>query len=273
MSNRKFGNVLPAVLCVAALSGLSLTRADREQQGTWLAAIYEQQVDRQLKLPVDEQQYYAGLLTSKLSDAGLKNLTPQYVVLVDKDDLVQAAMIFWKSSDGDFHFIGASPASTGKPGQFEHFETPVGVFDHTLENPDFRAEGTRNEFGIMGYGRTGMRVYDFGWVNAPKGWGNGKESVVRFQLHSTDPEILEQRLGSIQSKGCIRIPATMNTFIDHYGILDAEYERAMAAGKTFWVLPANREPTPYSGQFLVVVDSERQQRPVWSPSPFAAKPK
>jgi hypothetical protein len=113
-----------------------------------------------------------------------------------------------------------------------------------------------------------MRIYDFGWLNAPKGWGNGKLSVMRFQLHSTDPEILEPRLGSVQSKGCIRIPAAMNTFIDHYGILDANYERAMAGGKRFWVLTPNREPTPWSGHYLVVVDTKRKERPVWSPSPI-----
>jgi hypothetical protein len=36
------------------------------------------------------------------------------------------------------------------------------VFEHTLDNPDFRAEGTVNEFGIRGYGTKGMRIFDFG---------------------------------------------------------------------------------------------------------------
>jgi hypothetical protein len=168
---------------------------------------------------------------------------------------------------GEFRFIGASPASTGQPGRFEHFETPLGVFPHTLDNPDFRAEGTRNEFGILGYGPKGMRVYDFGWVNAPKGWGDGRQSVLRLQLHSTDPELLEPRLGSVQSKGCIRISARLNRFIDRYGILDAAYERAMARGETFWVLPSGREPTSWPGEFLVVVDTQRDRRPPWSSRP------
>ena len=112
-----------------------------------------------------------------------------------------------------------------------------------------------------------MRVYDFGWVNTPKGWGDRREGAMRLQLHSTDPDLLERRLGTAQSKGCIRIPAGMNLFIDRYGILDAHYERAIAAGRSFWVLSLLREPTPWPGQYLVVVDTARQTRPPWSPQP------
>jgi hypothetical protein len=32
----------------------------------------------------------------------------------------------------------------------------------------------------------------------------------------------------------------MNEFIDRYGILDLDYEQAMAAGKSFWVLQPDR---------------------------------
>ena len=49
------------------------------------------------------------------------------------------------------------------------------------------------------------------------------------------------------TKGCIRIPATLNTFIDRHAILDADYEQAMAGGQTFWVLSKTREPTPRAG--------------------------
>ena len=96
--------------------------------------------------------------------------------------------------------------STGLPGRFDHFETPLGVFDHVVDDPDFRAEGTRNELGIRRYGRKGARIYDFGWVLARKGWGDrGK--------------------------------------------------MAIAQGRHFWVLPADRSPTPWSGRYVVVVDS------------------
>ena len=42
---------------------------------------------------------------------------------------------------------------------------------HSLANMDFRAEGTFNDNGIRGYGRKGMRVFDFGWVVSERGWG------------------------------------------------------------------------------------------------------
>jgi hypothetical protein len=244
-----------------------LTPPNRGQEsGAKLADFFAQQVDRRLIVPVAEQQRYAELLSKTLADAGLQELRPQYVVLVDRNVFVQAVMIFWKSDSG-FVWIGASPASTGKPGQYEHFETPTGVFNHLIENPDFRAEGTPNELGILGYGRKGMRIYDFGWLKARKGWGDGAESVMRLQMHATDPYVLERRLGSAQSKGCIRVPATFNTFIDHYGILDANYEVAAASGRKFAVLLPAREPTRWSGQYLVIIDTQRQERPSWSPAP------
>ena len=236
-----------------------------------LIDLYTQKVDHRLNVPEAEQRRYIDLLAGALTSAGLHDLAPQYFILVDRSPFVQAVMLFWKSAEGEFVFIGASPASTGRPGQFEHFETPTGVFDHKIDNLDYRAEGTRNELGILGYGRKGMRVYDFGWISAPKGWGDGDESTMRLQMHATDPDLLEPRLGSIQSKGCIRIPATLNTFIDHYGILDREYERAIETGNTFWVLRPDREPTAWSGQYVVVVDSERAERQSWSPSPFMSE--
>jgi hypothetical protein len=54
---------------------------------------------------------------------------------------------------------------------------------------------------------------------------------------------------------------------DRYGILDADYEQAIAAGQTFWVLRRDRTPTPWSGRYRVVVDSPHKARPAWSPLP------
>jgi hypothetical protein len=230
--------------------------------GTALAPLYAQQVDRRLDTPEREQRFYAELLAKNL--AAEDSQEAQYVVIVDRSKFVQAAMIYWMSADRIFHFIGASPVSTGKPGRFEHFITPTGVFEHTIDNLDFRAEGTRNQFGIRGYGRKGMRVYDFGWQTAQKGWAGGGESELRLQMHATDPDLLEHKLGTRQSEGCIRIPASLNAFIDHFGILDGDYQRAMAIGMNFWVLSKTREATPWSGRFLVVVDTGRTERPAWS---------
>jgi len=246
---------------------LALQAGARElESGAALATSFELQVDRRLQLPVEEQRRYAGLLAAELARSVLSGLPSQFFVLVDRNPHIQAVMIFWQSAAGDYYFVGASPASTGRPGEFDHFQTPLGVFEHTIANFDFRSEGTRNVLGIRGYGAKGMRVYDFGWQQATRGWGKGGESPMRLQMHSTDPDLLERQIGKPQSKGCIRIPATLNVFIDKYGLLDADYEWAMLEGKSIWVLRPGREPTPWSGRYLVIVDSQRERRPDWARS-------
>jgi len=45
----------------------------------------------------------------------------------------------------------------------------------------------------------------------------------------------------------------------------------MAEGRAFSVLAKNRQPTPWSGEYLVVVDSGRTRRPPWSPNPLGGK--
>lgn len=239
--------------------------------GTDLAALYEAQVDRRLELPEADRRFYAAKLAAALFDVGLYALPPEYFVLVDENPHVQTVMVFWLSPAREFEFVGASPCSTGRPGEYEHFYTPTGVFEHTIANLDFRAEGTKNAQGVRGYGVKGMRVYDFGWVQGERGWGRPAQSSMRLQMHSTDPDLLEPRLGLPHSKGCIRIPATLNRFLDRYGILDADYERAMAEGKTFWVLRPDREPTPWSGRYLVVIDSNRTEPPHWTTVPPARR--
>jgi hypothetical protein len=229
---------------------------------------YSVQVDKTLRLPEIELQRYAKLANTALINADILLDQPQYVVVVDRDPNVQALLLYWRSEHGEFRLIGASPVSTGRPGSFEHFETPLGVFDHSTDNLDFRAEGTRNSEGIRGYGVKGMRIYDLGWQRVPRGWGDGAVSEMRLQMHATDPDLLEQRLGSVQSKGCIRIPATLNKLIDHYGLLDAAYNQTLREGHTLWMLDAQREPVPDPGRYVIVVDSERQDRPEWAPAPF-----
>jgi hypothetical protein len=113
-------------------------------------------------------------------------------------------------------------------------------------------------------------VFDFGWVMARRGWRSG-EQAMRLQVHATDPVLLEPRLGERASKGCIRVPASVNEFLDRYGLLDAAYEEALARGARFWVLRADRSPTPWSGRWLIIIDSGRAQRPAWSPAPRGAR--
>jgi len=237
-----------------------------------LAERFRREVDMRLDVPVQEQALYGGRLDQALAGAGFTNLQSQYFLLVDRSPVVQAAFIYWLSPSGEWRYIGASPVATGQPGSFDHFVTPTGVFDHTPANMDFRSECTYNEFGIRGYGRKGMRIYDFGCVSAERGWDQRGRGTMRLQMHATDPDLLEPLLGRPHSKGCIRIPATLNTFVDHYGLIDAEYERVASDGKILWLLRPGRTPTPWPGRSLVIVDSNAKSRPYWSPLPAARKP-
>ena len=214
------------------------------------ATRYAAEVTRQYYLPSRLLDRYAMAV-----EAAPQFACGEFVGLVDRNPQVQAFVLYWKGPDGRAHLVGASPVSTGLPGRFEYFESPLGVFDHSLANPDYRALGTRNELGIRGYGRKGMRVYDFGWVASRRGWGDGREGVLRLQMHSTDPDLLEPRLGRPLSKGCIRIPESLNRFLDRYGILDGDYYRAAMAGNRHFTLAADWSPGPWSGRYLAIVDS------------------
>jgi hypothetical protein len=242
-----------------------------EELAAW-SARFTAEVDRRLDVPPDALQRYAALLAQVLAKTSVAEPAAQAFVLIDRSPQVQAGFVVVRMPGGDWYWLGAAPVSTGRPGRFEYFRTPTGVFAHTLDNPDFRAEGTFNEHNIRGYGVRGMRVFDFGWVEAERGWGPRGTSLMRLQMHATDPDRLEPRLGRAGSKGCIRIPATLNTFLDRYGIIDADYDAALARGDALWVLRADRQPIPWPGRYLVIVDSQVAKRPPWSPLPAAAAP-
>lgn len=234
---------------------------------------FQRVVDRRLEVPAAEQQHYLDLLQQALREyerTASADAAAQAFVLVDRSPQVQAACIVVLTATGSWHWIGAAAVSTGKTGSFEHFLTPLGVFAHTLDNPDFRAEGSFNKNHIRGYGLRGRRVFDFGWQSAERGWGKGGVSRMRLQMHATDPDVLEPRLGRVASEGCIRIPATLNVFLDRHGILDADYEEAIAAGKTLWVIRADRQTIPWPGRYMVIVDSGAADRPPWSRLPGVA---
>lgn len=257
---------LMLLLCVTAWQA-PLTHAANDDAATAIAEQYAREVDLRLDVPATEQRAYAARLQAALTTAGIRDVESQFFVLVDRSPAVQAAFVYWLSPAGEWRFIGASPVSTGHPGGYEYFITPLGVFEHTLANLDFRAEGTYNKLGIRGYGLRGTRVYDFGWAEAERTWDKRGRSTMRLQMHATDPDVLEHQLGRPRSKGCIRIPATLNLLIDRLGLLDAAYEQAVRQGRRFWVLRPDRQPVASPGKYLIVVDSERKQRPPWSPLP------
>jgi hypothetical protein len=256
------------LLLLTALSSILLsTPCSALDSPAALREIYASAVDRTLTLPPVEQRYYADLLRFTLQQAGQAQLPAQFILMVDRNPRIQAALLFWYSPVAAIELIGASPASTGKENGYDYFETPTGIFEHHPGNLDFHSEGTKNKMGLMGYGNKGLRVYDFGWVRARKSWVS-EIGLMRLQLHATDPERLEPRLGIPLSKGCIRIPAALNKFLDHYAILDAAYE-AGSSRNILRVLDPQRVTTPWPGRYMVVVDSRRSSRPDWSPLPTA----
>lgn len=232
-----------------------------------LAARYQRTVDRRLSVPPAEVRHYGTLAQAMLLAHGIGPIMPQYLVLVDRSPQVQALFLLWLAPASQPLLIGAAPVSTGRPGDYDYFETPTGVYEHRTVNPDFRSEGTPNELGVRGFGAAGLRVFDFGWQAGRRTWDGGGTSPMRLLLHATDPELLEPLLGSAQSKGCIRAPATLIQLLDQYGLLDADYEEAIRAGRSFWVLSPQRTPVSGPGRYLVIVDSQREQRPDWSPGP------
>lgn len=202
---------------------------------------------------------WIGAAQVAIATAGTTIARPQLAVVVDRNPGVQQLCMVLAMPDGPWWTIGGSKVSTGQAGRRGYFVTPTGVFVHSDAIIDYRAEGTFNENHIRGLGLKGSRVWDFGWRQARKGWiGDDESAEIRFLLHATDP-VLEQRLGRPASKGCIRIPAVMNRFLDEYGVLDADYEAAAAIdGRIAAVLLPTRHPTPLAGNLLIVIDSSGQ---------------
>ena len=192
------------------------------------------------------------------ADGGLRIDRPQLVVIVDRNEAVEElAVLLVRPGDAAWEVLGGVKVSTGQPGRFDHYITPTGVFLHTADILDYRAEGTFNENGIRGLGVKGMRVWDFGWQWATKGWRpDGERGQIRLEMHATDPDVLAQRIGRAASQGCIRIPDAMNRFLDRHGVLDVDYEHAALDDIRYRaLLLADRHPTPLAGDAMVVVDS------------------
>lgn len=270
-STAEAASAASAAVAAAAKRAADVAAHLDPRDGLKLREQFESDVTRRLTVPPAAQQAYAQRLQAALAEKGLGALARQYVVLVDRNPNVQALFLYFRGDPtGAWALIGASPVSTGLPGQYDHFVTPIGVFDHSPQNMDFRAEGTLNENGIRGYGARDMRIFDFGWTDAERGWGKGGISTMRFQMHATDPEKLEPLLGIRHSKGCVRIPNSLDRFLDHHGILDAQYQAIADAGIPLWVLHTDRATTPWAGRYLVVVDSGVKARPAWSPQPKRA---
>ena len=196
------------------------------------------------------------LARAGLTAARVRLRRPQLLVVVDRNPSVQRLAIVLADPYGPWQVIGGSKVSTGQRGRVGYFITPTGVFVHDGDIRDYRALGTFNENGIRGLGLEGMRVWDFGWQTAAKGWKpDGETGEMRLLVHATDPDYLAPRLGRPDSQGCIRIPAAMNRFLDIHGVLDREYEALARIDPAYVaVLAPDRRPSILAGDKLVIVD-------------------
>ncbi|MEO8714103.1 MAG: hypothetical protein ABI369_03725 [Acetobacteraceae bacterium] len=90
---------------------------------------------------------------------------------------------------------GRTHVSTGRPNRYGYYITPTGVFTHDSSILDYRAPGTYNKNHVRGLGVKGMRVWDFGWQSAAKGWlDSGERGDIRLLMHATDPANLARRI-------------------------------------------------------------------------------
>jgi hypothetical protein len=234
-----------------------------------LRALLQQEVPHLLTLPASHKRRLLDLawnLLQPFPDSGLDR--PQILLVVDRNPAVQELLVVAALPGKPWEVIGATHVSTGKPGRKEHFLTPIGVFRNTADILGYHAEGTKNENGIRGLGVKGMRVWDFGWQQTDDWRLPGAKIQIRMEMHATDPDLLEQRLGRPDSEGCIRIPATMNRFLDRYGVIDAQLEAAARTDARFAaLLAADRIPTAIAGTLLIVVDSATQWHGAPAPQP------
>ena len=246
----------PAKLAIEAqASGIS--QQDIAREAARLQAALQQEVPQHTTDTTAGDLAWISRAKAAVAAGPLAIEQPQLLVVVDRDPAVQELRIILAQPNESWQVIGGSKVSTGQSGRRGYFITPVGVFLHTDSILDYRALGTYNENHIRGLGLKGMRVWDFGWQTAQKGWRDGPDPAeIRMQMHATDPDYLEQRLGHPASEGCVRIPAAMNRFLDMHGVLDADYERAAPDDARLGsILPRDRIPTPLAGDALVVVDS------------------
>jgi hypothetical protein len=242
-------------LVVTAPVTMPAAEAAREAAQLRIALLRE--VPRHIIGNPDSDRDWIARAKAVIATAPLAIERPQLLVVVDRNPAVQEMRIVLAQRGAVWEVIGGSKVSTGQAGRKGYYITPVGVFLHTDDILDYRAQGTFNENHIRGLGLKGMRVWDFGWQTADRGWGAVPDpSDIRLLMHATDPDVLERRLGRPASEGCVRVPAAMNRFLDVHGVLDADYERdAQDDVRLSSVLLPDRQPTPLAGDALVVVDS------------------
>jgi hypothetical protein len=225
-------------------------------EATRLREAMAAEVPGDMPLAQDRQQALIALGQQMAAEDHLFIHQPQLVLIVDRAPQAQLLAMALARPDGDWHILGASHVSTGKPGRLQHFKTPVGVLLNDGAEIGYRAQGTFNQNHIRGLGVKGMRVWDFGWHTSDDWRTPGATMAVRVEMHATDPEVLEERIGRPDSEGCIRLPDALNRFLDRHGIIDAAIERLGETDSGYRaLLSPEPDPTPLAGEAVIVVDS------------------
>jgi hypothetical protein len=204
-----------------------------------LAQRFDAGVAQKLEVPQNEAMIYASLAEMELCSHPGVGPQPQYLLLVDSCPSIQAAFLFWRLLPGRYELVGATPASTGNPDRPGCLETPCGVFPQASTWDAGRALASR--------------VYDFGTQRARR---SGAEGFGPLQLQAR-AAVGRSRglLGSAQSDGRVLLPASLVAFLDSHGVLDAQRSGSRSA---------QGEVVPFAGEYLVVIDSERNERPAWA---------
>jgi hypothetical protein len=235
----------------------TLEPIETEAAAARLQAELLQQVHDLVRQSPASVQRWITLARAMLAAHGTPIDRAQVLVVVDRNPLVQQLVLIVAQPDAAWVVLGGTHVSTGQPNRHGYYITPTGVFLHDGSILDYRAQGTFNENHIRGLGVKGMRIWDFGWQWADKGWlHTGERGQIRLLMHATDPAYLARRIGRPASEGCVRVPADMNRFMDHHGVLDTDYQQVapyVAAYRA--ILPDNADPTPLAGDTLVVIDS------------------
>jgi len=212
---------------------------------------YRRDVVPRLAMPADEVRLYGGIAELQLHNVGRGLLAPQYLLVIDSNPHVQAAMLFWRLLPGSYELVGASPVSTSALAA-NQLSAAQGLLEQGQAGKDHAACAH-----TCGRGR--QRIYDFGWQRTKQGFPAPGAADLRVQVRGADRRA-ERSLGTPCPEGCILLPASLISFLDEYGILDEGVPGL-----------AYRHVLPYRGRHLMLVDSEREERPEWSPAPRAGE--
>lgn len=239
--------------CTSTLMAGNMSYQDSEMQ--FLQSEFKRAVNDGIVLGDDYQDLSLAVMQKMIKDAPDAFSRSQFFIYVDRSPFAGQLIMFcfYDSLIGEIKILGVDKVSTGDPKRKNHFMTPTGIFENRINNFSYRALGTKNDKGWRGLGEKGSRVWDFGWQETTG--RKGEKATIRLLMHATDPDFGEPRLGKVDSKGCIRISAKMNDFLDRYGILDKQYEDKKSIKKVSYVLRSDRNPVFFAGKYVLVGDS------------------